>query len=331
VWIDALGLMAQCRPGFNELLPAKWNAKVLSEVSECLIEEGSEIAKPHDDAIFRTRKVAKQKTRTRLLLAAPVFIVVAILSVYLATDRYETTDDAYLQADLIPITANVSGPVVAVDIKENQFVTAGEELFRIDPALFELSVKEASAQLAEARTQTDVDLDGKGAQRPSLLRAQAILDRAELLLSYTSVRAPQDGIVTKVNQLQVGSYVSAARTVFTLVTRRLWVEANFKESQIGHMRVGQPVRFKVDAYPNLELHGRLTSFSPGAANSFAVLPAENATGNWVKVVQRVPVAVDNWPDHIPLRTGLSVEVAVDTRQVQTPVGAVQSETRLQQR
>ena len=294
----------------------------MSELSKRLIDEGGEIAKPRDDAIPGPWKAAKRRTRVRLLLAAPVLAVLILLAIYLPAGRYVTTDDAYLQADLIPIAANVSGPVVGVDVSENQHVTAGDLLFRIDPALFALSVEEASAQLAEARAQTGGAIDGKMPQSPSVRRAQAMLDRAELLLSYTSVRAPQDGVVTKVSQLHVGSYVSATRTVFTLVTQRVWVQANFKESQIGHMRIGQPVRFKVDAYPDLELHGSLTSFSPGAANSFAVLPAENATGNWVKVVQRVPVqlAVDNWPENIPLRTGLSIVVTVDTGEVQPGTG-----------
>jgi multidrug resistance efflux pump len=300
----------------------------LSELSKRVTDEDGEIAKPSDEAIPGSWKAAKGRTRMRLLLAVPVLAVVLVLAVYLPASRYITTDDAYLQADSIPIAANVSGPVVGVEVNENQSVTAGEVLFRIDPSLFRLAVEEGAAQLAEAQAQAGAVIDGNGAQPPSVRRAQAMLDRAELLLSYTSVRAPQDGVVTKVYQLHVGSYVSAAKTVFTLVARRVWVEANFKENQIGHMRIGQPVHLKVDAYPDLDLHGSITSFSPGAANSFALLPAENATGNWVKVVQRVPVqlAVDNWPENIPLRTGLSVEVTVDTGPVQPPIGDVQSET-----
>jgi membrane fusion protein (multidrug efflux system) len=151
-------------------------------------------------------------------------------------------------------------------------------------------------------------------QQPSVQRAAAALERARLNLGYTEIRAPQDGIVTKVNQLQVGDYVSASRPVFTLAGTRIWVEANFKESQLTHMRLGQPATFKVDAFPDLRLTGRLASFSPGTGNSFALLPPENATGNWVKVVQRLPVEfdIDHLPREIPLHAGLSVVVTVDT-------------------
>lgn len=151
-------------------------------------------------------------------------------------------------------------------------------------------------------------------QQPGVRRAQAALDRARLNLGYTIVRAAQDGMVTKVDQLQVGDYVSASRPVFTLVGDRLWVEANFKENQLRYMRLGQPATIKVDAFPDLHLTARVTSFSPGTGNSFSVLPAENATGNWVKVVQRLPVelTIDNVPGDIPLHAGLSVEATVDT-------------------
>jgi membrane fusion protein (multidrug efflux system) len=117
-----------------------------------------------------------------------------------------------------------------------------------------------------------------------------------------------------VNQLQLGSYVSASKPVFTLAGTRLWVEGNFKEDQLNHMRIGQRATFRVDAFPDLKLTGRVASFSPGTGNSFSLLPAENATGNWVKVVQRLPIefSIDALPRDIPLHAGLSVEVEVDT-------------------
>jgi membrane fusion protein (multidrug efflux system) len=145
-------------------------------------------------------------------------------------------------------------------------------------------------------------------------QAQAALDQAKLNLGYTIIRAPRDGIVTKVEQLPVGTYVEASKPVFTLVGLHLWVEANFKEDQLHHMRVGQPATIKVDAFPDLGLTGRLASFSPGTGNTFALLPPENATGNWVKVTQRLPVefSIDNAPTGIPLHSGLSATVTVDT-------------------
>ena len=157
-------------------------------------------------------------------------------------------------------------------------------------------------------------VDAPADEQPGVKRAQAALDRARLNLSYTVVRARQDGIVTKVDQLQVGDYVTAARPVFTLAGTRIWVEANFKESQLDHMRVGQPATFAIDAFPELRLRGRVATFSPGTGNSFALLPPENATGNWVKVVQRRPVelSIDHRPAAGPLHAGLSVEVTVNT-------------------
>ncbi|MGU3317507.1 HlyD family secretion protein [Sphingomonas sp. M6A6_1c] len=183
-----------------------------------------------------------------------------------------------------------------------------------------------AAQTARQQIQTSVQqnagvaatltgsVDAPTAAQPAVQRAEAALERARLNLGYTVVRAAQDGIVTKVDQLQRGSYVTAAKPVFTLAGTRLWVEGNFKEDQLNHMRVGQRATFHVDAFPDLELTGRLTSFSPGTGNSFALLPAENATGNWVKVVQRLPVefSIDRIPPGVPLHAGLSVEVKVDT-------------------
>lgn len=183
-----------------------------------------------------------------------------------------------------------------------------------------------AAQTARQQIQTSVQqnagvaasltgsVDAPTAVQPAVQRAAAALERARLNLGYTVVRAAQDGIVTKVDQLQPGSYVTAAKPVFTLAGTRLWVEGNFKEDQLDHMRVGQRATFHVDAFPDLALTGRLTSFSPGTGNSFALLPAENATGNWVKVVQRLPVefSIDRLPRDVPLHAGLSVEVRVDT-------------------
>ena len=129
-----------------------------------------------------------------------------------------------------------------------------------------------------------------------------------------AARAIAHGIVAKVDQLQVGDYVTAGRPVFTQANPRIWVEANFKENQLQYMRLGQPATIKIDAFPDLKLTAHLTSFSPGTGNAFSVLPAENATGNWVKVVQRLPVelTIDKLPASIPLHAGLSVEVTVDT-------------------
>ncbi|WP_454883198.1 HlyD family secretion protein [Sphingomonas oryzagri] len=277
-----------------------------------------------------------------MLLAAVVIAIVAGLFFYLHGGRYESTDNAYFQSGLVSVSANVSGPVVAVEVHENQHVQKGQILFRIDPAPFEAAVNEAAAALATARTQVESlranyqqgqaelqtardrlayaaresarqkellaegissqsqydqaalseqtasqgiqtaiqrnasvaatlsgNVNAPVEQQPVVKQAQAALDRAKLNLGYTVIRASQDGIVTKVNQLQVGDYVSASKQVFTLASTRIWVEANFKENQLDYMRLGQPATFKVDAFPDLNLRGHVASFSPGTGNSLA--------------------------------------------------------------
>jgi membrane fusion protein (multidrug efflux system) len=176
------------------------------------------------------------------------------------------------------------------------------------------AVAAAQAMAESHKAQLAGSLTGSVDDLPTVRRAAAALETARIALANTVVRAPRDGVVTKVNQLQLGSYVSASRPVFMLAGTRFWVEANFKENQLQHMRVGQPATISIDAYPDVKLTGHVASFSPGTGNSFSVLPAENATGNWVKVVQRLPVEidVDAMPTGLPLHTGLSAEVEVDT-------------------
>jgi membrane fusion protein (multidrug efflux system) len=176
----------------------------------------------------------------------------------------------------------------------------------------QISTASGDAQSIEAALSGKVD--APLAQQPPVRQANAALSDARLNLSYTIVRAPQDGIVAKVSQLQVGDYVTAGKPVFTLVGQHKWIEANFKESQLRYMRVGQPATVTIDAFPDRELKAHIASFSPGSGNAFSLLPPENATGNWVKVVQRLPVELEleAVPADLPLQAGLSAEVAVDT-------------------
>jgi membrane fusion protein (multidrug efflux system) len=153
-------------------------------------------------------------------------------------------------------------------------------------------------------------------KHPAVMQAQAALDRARLNLSYTTITAPSDGVVTRVEQLQVGSYIAASTPVFALVSiHDVWLEANFKEDQLGHMRPGQTANIRIDSYPGRTFRGRIASVSPGTGSQFSMLPAENATGNWVKVVQRLPVRVElqDLDPQYPLHAGLSAIVTVDTR------------------
>ncbi len=345
-----------------------------------------------DDATVPTARPGSRNSRLRapLLIGGLIVLLLVGLIVYLKGGRYEITEDASLRAGQGAVAANVGGQVIAIAVRENDRVHAGQTLFRIDPQPYRTAVEEAAARLADARAQIgsrradyrrggaaiatararlayaqaeaarqrellaegissqnqydqallDVQTGRQAVQnslqqaasvratlggdaatpvdrQPAVRAAQAVLDRARLNLGYTLVRAAQDGIVTHVDQLQVGNSVAAARPVFTLVASRLWVEANYKESQLRYMRVGQPATVRIDAFPGVTLTGHVASFSPGTGNSFALLPAENATGNWVKVVQRLPVEInlDHLPAGLPLHAGLSAQVSVDTGHV----------------
>ena len=176
-------------------------------------------------------------------------------------------------------------------------------------------------QLAATEQQTAsalADLGGNANATPESLpmvkEAQAALDRALLELSYTVVHAPMDGIVAKVDQIEVGDHINMATPLFALLSDHdIWVEANFKETDLTYMRPGQHATFSVDAYPGKSFTGRVLSTSPGTGSSFSLLPPENSSGNWVKVVQRLPVRLsidDN--GGVPLAAGMSVNADVDT-------------------
>jgi len=176
------------------------------------------------------------------------------------------------------------------------------------------AIAAAKAKAESLRASLSGNVGGPADMQPAVRRAAAQLAKARVDLRDTVVRAPQPGIVTRVNQLQVGNYVQPGRPVFMLTGKKFWVQANFKENQLRYMRVGQDAEIKIDAFPDYKLKGHVESFSPGTGNSFSILPAENATGNWVKVVQRLPVqiAIDEAPADLPLSAGLSVEVEIDT-------------------
>lgn len=171
--------------------------------------------------------------------------------------------------------------------------------------------QQVASVLAMLGGNPDIDLE----QHPTVQQAQAELDRAKLNLSYATIVAPADGIVTKVEQLQVGDYITAASPVFALISiHDVWVEANFKENQLTYMRAGQPATVKIDTYSGKTVAAHVTSIAPGTGSQFSALPAENATGNWVKVVQRLPVRLqlESTDADLPFHSGLSATVVVDT-------------------
>jgi membrane fusion protein (multidrug efflux system) len=322
------------------------------------------------------------------MILAPVVVVVLALWFYLTGGRFESTDDAYVNASRVAISSNVPGRVVELLVHENEQVKAGQVLFRIDPRDYQTAVDAAEAQLAQVETQVrstestyqprqaeleaaradlayrekelerqkQLTASGVGSQREldqrsndviaarnrvataeanvkqalatiggppttpvehfgAYQNAKANLEKARLNLSYTVVVAPQDGMVTRVEQLQVGSYINASQPLFTLVAPRRWIDANFKEDQLNYMRVGQKGEAEIDAYPGHAFAVHVESLSPGTGSAFSILPAENATGNWVKVTQRLPVriAFDKPQEVIDIaHAGLSAKVSIDT-------------------
>ena len=170
-------------------------------------------------------------------------------------------------------------------------------------------------QIANTIVALDGDPDIEIDRHPTVRAAKAQLDRARLDLSYATVTAPDDGIVTRVDDLQIGGFVTPGAPVFSLLSsRRIWIEANFRETGLTHMRPGQKATINVDAYPDRTFKAHIVSMSPGTGSDFSVLPPENATGNWVKVVQRLPVRLDL--DEVdptrPLFSGISVTARVNT-------------------
>jgi membrane fusion protein (multidrug efflux system) len=173
----------------------------------------------------------------------------------------------------------------------------------------------AKAQAAAALAQLGGQLDRPIEQHPSYLQAQATLKEAERNLRNSVVTAPFDGIVTNVDSLQVGAYLQPPQSGFSLVSsEHLWVAASPKETELTNAHAGQGVTIEVDTYPGVTWHGTVESISPASSSSFSLLPAQNTTGNWVKVVQRIPVRVriDDAAGKPALRHGMSAVVEIDT-------------------
>jgi membrane fusion protein, multidrug efflux system len=169
-------------------------------------------------------------------------------------------------------------------------------------------------------------------RHPTVRETKAELDRALLDLSYAAVVAPDDGIVTKVDEMQVGDYENTGAAVFSLLSSgRIWIEANFRETDLTHMRPGQTATIAVDAYPGRSFKAHVASMSPGTGSEFAILPPENATGNWVKVVQRVPIRLelDAVDSNRPLFSGISVTASVDTKHRSSLMGLLHAASAME--
>jgi membrane fusion protein (multidrug efflux system) len=226
------------------------------------------------------------------------------------------------QAQLANAKANLAKTQADYDRQRSltKLATSQQE---VDAATSALKQAQAQVMLAEAQVTQNSPVPQRigetdqqvGQLKGQVEQAQARLDQANLNLSWTLVKAPQDGWITKRN-VEVGSYVVPGQQILALVAPEVWITANFKESQLSDMRKGQPVKIRIDAYPKLDLRGHVDSIQLGSGSKFTAFPPENATGNFVKVVQRVPVkiVIDSGLDpNIPLPLGISAEPTVTVR------------------
>jgi len=190
-----------------------------------------------------------------------------------------------------------------------------ETRYRITQAELNKSQRELKEALAAIGGSTDIPLE----EQPAIKEAKAKLAQARLNLGYTKITAQIEGYITR-RQVEVGNWVQPGQPLMMLVPLdmpQLWIQANYKETELNHMYIGQPAKVRVDTYPGVKFRGRVDSIMAGTGSAFSLLPPENATGNWVKVVQRIPVKITlipPFPPNRPLRLGMSTEVTVDTRQ-----------------
>ncbi|AOK20056.1 hemolysin D [Burkholderia cepacia] len=330
----------------------------------------------------------KRKRMMTLLVAVIVIAAIAYGLYYFLVARFhEGTDDAYVNGNVVQITPQVTGTVIAVKADDTQTVKAGDPLVVLDPADSQVALQQAEANLAQtvrqvrglfvnddqyraqvALRQSDLskaedDLRRRVAvaqtgavsqeeishARDAVRAAQASLDASQqqlasnraltanttiashpnVMAAAAKVRdaylanarnvlpAPVTGYVAK-RSVQVGQRVSPGTPLMSVVPlNAVWVDANFKEVQLKHMRIGQPVELTADIYGSSAVyHGKVVGFSAGTGSAFSLLPAQNATGNWIKVVQRLPVRIELDPkdlDKHPLRIGLSMQVDVDIK------------------
>ena len=329
----------------------------------------------------------RSRTRTILLAALPVALVVGGY-LYVTGGAVMSTDNAYVRAQTLNVSTDVSGTVVAIDVHNNEFVHKGQVLYTLRQASFNTALAAAQAQLGTVREQVETlkasyqqalasvteaeadipyyqkafdrqksllahatasqsaydeaehdltaahqkvkvaqaeaaamlaqlggDPNQPVEQNAFYLQAKAAVDDAERNLRDTVVRAPFDGIATNVDAIQIGRYLPASTPAFNLVSATdLWIEAEPKETELTWVKPGQKVDITVDTYPGVTWKGTVASISPASSSSFSLLPAQNTSGNWVKVVQRIPmrVTIDSLKDKPILRAGMSAELAIET-------------------
>src|SRR5580658_4042803 len=272
-------------------------------------------------SIFKSNQ--QSKIRVKIILAISAAATLAIAGGYFTWNafHYEDTDDAQVEGHVMPLCPRVNGRIKSVYVKEGQLVHAGEAIVTIDPEEYKIAEVLAQLNLSDALSTAASSHHDANVQTANseVARRELQLAQAELNFSHTVICSPVTGIVGK-SRVEVGQNVSIGQDlVDVLRLDDVWVTANFEETQLAHMRPGQPVEVHVDAYGR-KWKGHVTNMGGGTDSVFSLLPAENAGGNYVKVVQRLPVRIDF--DRPPgkdfnaeelLKPGLSVEPKVKVR------------------
>ena len=273
-------------------------------------------------------KIAERK-KAFTILGACVGVVTVAFALYWGFygSRYVSTDNAYTAAEIAQVTPEIDGTIEAVNVVDTNRVVAGDILVKIDPRDMQVAYDKAKANYDRAKIDYDrrkalattgsVSADELTRSENDLALTSATYREATLNLERTTLRAPIDGVVAK-RQVQLGQRVRAGAPLMVIVPlQNLHVDANFKESELEKIRVGQQVRLTADLYGSRVVYnGVVDGFSGGTGAAFAAIPAQNATGNWIKVVQRVPVRIRLSPEELaanPLSVGVSMRVRVDTR------------------
>jgi len=258
------------------------------------------------------------------LIAAGIIALIVVL--FYAYDAYthEETDDAYVTGHLHSVSTRINGVVTDVLVDDNQFVHEGDALVELDPMEYQALEAAAKADLDVAQSNLNrlqpliathavapEDVDTARSKRDVDL---AQYELAELQIVYSTIKAPASGYIGRKN-VEVGNRVSSGQTLMVVVEPELWIVGNFKETQLAKMQPGQPVRISIDSIPDKVFDGTVDSFSPATGNEFALLPADNSTGNFTKIVQRVPVKILFNPESIRgyeerIRAGESAVVKV---------------------
>lgn len=284
-------------------------------------------------------KPARPSINPLLLIGGGVIAGILLLLLVLNSMSYVSTDDAVIDGHSIPISPKVSAHVLKILVDDNQKVNQGEVLLQLNSEDYEVAKEKAQADLDEAiaeqqQAKRDFERYQALAQKEEVskqqldkaqlrvetdqaqtLAMQAALKQAELNVSYTKIIAPVTGYVTK-KTVQEGEFVQVGQSLMSVVSTQMWVTADFKETDLTNMRPGQKVSITIDSYPGKTFEGHLDSIQHGTGSVFTLFPPENATGNFVKVVQRVPVKIvfDNLPDiSDTLALGMSVVCKIKVR------------------